>query len=310
MNDTKKSRIFDIGIRYGVHILFVISIFLTVRWSDFPSPNNKILNVLFVHNNNVDAAALNTVTGYITGYIVYVLTVYIPEVNKKRPVRALVMERLAIIYQKSVYILLLMCKNCCTNEEEWRKIIKSSDIECFNELFYTTIKTFDITSEADTIFFNKEDNCPLKWYEYLSNKYEAFFNELNTLFVQYQYYLQEEDIEIIELLKNSNYFDAFLGQGNHLSILVHDSEEGYGYYEDMPICMAYSQPKKISPIFADNKSVENSRMLKEYVEILKRTYKYLKKYKNKYNIEVFHEDFACSKLKEEKIGHLGKAIFK
>ena len=36
-------------------------------------------------------------------------------------------------YHKSVYLLLLMCKNCCENESEWETVIKSKDIDCFNK---------------------------------------------------------------------------------------------------------------------------------------------------------------------------------
>lgn len=296
--------------KYGVHILFGICAYLTIRWSDLPAPQIKILEILFVHKKDVDAAALNTITGYITGYMVYVLTVLLPDSKRKKPIRALVIERLAVLYQKSVYVLLLMCKNCCENEGEWKKILKSTDLECFNEKFFSCIKRFDMTSNADTIFSHREDETPLKWYEYLHEKYDDTYKELETLFMQYQYYLSNEDLEVIYTLKNSEYLDAFSGKGQRMLNFVNSAEDQYGYYDDFPLQMFYAQPNKMSPIFADIEGVENSKMIKDYVEVLKETYKYLDKYKKKYGLEILHEDYACSKLKEKNIGHLGTAIFK
>ena len=64
--------------------LFWTCVYLTIRWSDLPAPQIKILEILFVHiKRKVDAAALNTTTGYITGYVVYVLTVLIPDSKRK-----------------------------------------------------------------------------------------------------------------------------------------------------------------------------------------------------------------------------------
>lgn len=296
--------------KYGVHILFWICMYLTVRWSDLPAPDIKLLEWLFVHKNDVDGAALNTVTGYITGYIVYILTVVLPDSKRKKPIKKIVMERLAVLYQKSVYILLLMCKNSCANEAEWDKVIKSKDIDCFNDNFFSFIKRFDITSDADTIFLHKEDRSSLNWSEYLHEKYDGIYKELESLFIQYQYYLDDEDLKMINALRNSKYLDAFSGNGQQMSILVHSATDHYGYYDDFPIQMFYAQPTKMSPIFADNKGIENSEMLKEYVELLKETHDYLERYKKKFSLEILHEDYACSKLKEKNIGHLGTAIFK
>lgn len=296
--------------KYGIHILFWICVYLTIRWSDLPAPQIKILEILFVHKRKVDAAALNTTTGYITGYVVYVLTVLIPDSKRKKPIRALVMERLAILYQKSVYLLLLMCKNCCADEEEWKKILKNTDVECFNEEFFSHIKRFDITSDADTIFLHKEDKTPLKWYEYLHEIYNDMYKELEMLIMQYQYYLSDEDLEMMHTLKNSEYFDVFTGRGQKMLTFVVSAKDKYRYYECFPLQMFCAQPQKISPIFVDNKGVQNSKMIRVYVNLLKETYEYLEKYKKIYELEVLHEDYACSKLREKNSGHLGTAIYR
>lgn len=96
----RKNILFMMFTKYGIHILFIICAYLTIRLSDLPSPNNRLIEMVFVHKNKVDSAVLNTVTGYITGYVVFVLTFFIPDIKKKRPVRELVMRKLTVIYSK------------------------------------------------------------------------------------------------------------------------------------------------------------------------------------------------------------------
>ena len=306
----RKNVLFMIFTKYGIHILFIICTYLTIRWSDLPSPGNKFIEMVFVHENRVDSAALNTVTGYITGYIVYVLTVLIPDVKKKRPVRELVMRKLTTIYSKSIYILLLMCKNCCAYEKEWFEVLREKDIESFNGKFIEIIKRFDVSSEADTAFLHKKDRSPLKWYEYLYEKYEEMYKELDSIFLQYQYYLNEEDIEIINILRYSEYFALFTGKGEQLLSFVQTEKDNYGYYEEFPVGMFYEQENRMLPIFADNNNIENCGMLKAYIMVLKKIHDYLREYKRKYGLDIFHEDYASSKLKEKYVGHLGTAIFR
>jgi hypothetical protein len=60
-------------------ILFISSIYLSIKWSTIPVIDIAMFNNRFwVNDGNVDAALLNLVTGYFTGYIVYLLTVVIP----------------------------------------------------------------------------------------------------------------------------------------------------------------------------------------------------------------------------------------
>ena len=304
----KEEKLLNI-VKYAIHIIFIVCIYLTIRWSDWPTVNNIFFEYLFVHKGEVDSAALNTVTGYITGYVVYIFTVSIPDLKRKKPIRKLAMEKIAIIYNKSVYLLLLMCKNCCQNEIEWNKVIRKNDIECFNDDFFSIMKKFDITAKADTIYLHKENRTPLNWSEYLCGKYEEIYDDLDKIFLQYQYYLDNEDIEIINKLRYSKYLDAFSGKGTQLMNMAIDVD-GYGYYDNLPIQAFYSQTNnKLSPIFADNGKVKNSKMLVEYIIELKEVYLYLTRFKEKYGLDSFHEDFASSKLINNNIGHLGSSIF-
>lgn len=92
----QKGKLFNKWIKCGIHILFLASVYLTIRWSDLPAPDNRLFQTLFVHTEKVDSAALNTVTGYITGYVVYVLTVLLPDNMRKKPMKKIAMEELAV----------------------------------------------------------------------------------------------------------------------------------------------------------------------------------------------------------------------
>ncbi len=108
---------------------------------------------------------------------------------------------------------------------------------------------------------------------------EEIYDDLDKIFLQYQYYLDNEDIEIINKLRYSKYLDAFSGKGTQLMNMAIDVD-GYGYYDNLPIQAFYSQTNnKLSPIFADNGKVKNSKMLVEYIIELKEVYLYLTRFK-------------------------------
>ena len=296
--------------KYVLHGMFVICFYFAIRWSDIPIPsifNCKIIDLLFVHKNVVDPSMLNVVTGYMTGYWVYLFTILIPEVKQNRPVKDIVLNRLSVLYQNSVYLLLLMCKNCCT-EEEWRDVHSNttSDIECLNDKFFDKMEKFDIRSNADTIFLHKESQLPVRWYEYLEMKYEMLYKELDELFLQYHIYLDDETINRIIVIKNSKYIDTFLGKGYAFTTLIHTKKDDIGYYDNFPISMSFSQDTKLSPFFADI----NINLLRDHVNDLKELYYFLIEYKKKHDLEILHEDYAISKLKENEAGHYNTSVFK
>ena len=55
--------------------------------------------------------------------------------------------------------------------------------------------------------------------------------------------------------------------------------------------------------------MKNIKILVEYIIELKEVDLYLTRFKEKYGLESFHEDFANSKLINNNIGHLGSSIF-
>lgn len=285
-------------------IVFIICCYLTIRWSEIPVICEcDLLNFLFVHNKEVDAAALNVVTGYLTGYFVYILTVVIPTAMRYEPVKEVVISRLVSIYQKSVYLLLLMYKNCCS-QEEWKKILeeKQDDIQCLDDKFYQHLSRFDIVSEADTILLHKKSKKKLKWYEYLNEKYEVFYEEMNEIFIQYHIYLDDDILNLIANIKDSTYYDAFLGKGRS-TLVNYEATDGYEYYEDIPLVMVYDQ--NIKGTF-----FENNNALKEYVNELTSLHDYLVKCEKKKELKSFDKNYGISKLKKMNVGHAGCSIIK
>ena len=95
----------------------------------------------------------------------------------------MVMDKLTFIYHEAVYLLLLMYKNCST-ENEWNQLISQAtkDIELLDDRFFTRMKLFDITSSTDTLLINKSIGERLKWYEYLELKYDSHYNEWTRFF--------------------------------------------------------------------------------------------------------------------------------
>ena len=287
-----------IRFEYGIHVLFLVCLFLTIRWSTIPVINNVICEKIFIYKGNIDSAALNIVTGYITGYFVYALTVIIPDLKRKTPIRKEVVRRLTKIYYNNIYLLLLMCKNCCKTENEWGKVIRDKDIDCLGEDFLNIMRKFDITSVADSVYKYEKKQTRLSWVEYLNNKYKEIYRDLDDTFLEYQYYLENEEITIINKFRYSEYFDNFTGKGFRLTKIVTGFDK-YLYYEDLPIIFYYTGENKLSPIF------ENTNMLKAYIEELKSIHTFLIGFNKKYKLKNFHEDFAISKLKEKNFGHLG-----
>ena len=296
--------------KYVLHIFFLIALYLSIKWSEIPLfkvLDYKIVNQILCHKKAVDASMLNIATGYITGYFVYLLTVFIPQQKRNKPVEKEVISKLSSFYKDSVYLLLLMCKNCCT-EEEWEEIHNGkSDIKCFNDKFYRQIKKLDINGDADTIFLHKDTKNRMKWHEYLNMKCQNFYENLESLFLRYHTYLDDEIINEIIKVKNSKFIDMFVGKGNSFMLSIQSSKNHVWYYENLPIgmCILPDEPFKI---FENNKNVQNINILVDYIDNLRELHTLLSEYKNKYKLDTLREDYSISKLRGNGMGHYNTAV--
>lgn len=280
---TKKEKII-IWLKKSALGLFIVSIYLTIRWSDYSVIDICIFNnSIFVPNEKVDAAMLNLVTGYFTGYLVYILTTVIPSMIRDNFVMKQVSESLFSFYSKSIYILLLMAKSAAT-DMEWEKVIQSStDLECFNDNYYSIMKKFDVTSPAETMLTKIEKNNEkrvLAWYEYLELQFNTLYNEVDDIFLRYHVNMDEDTVKYLYAIKKSSIFDMFLGKGISSSMFYTDFD-GIEYQESLPFSMYCAQAKeKVAPIFSVNHGIDGTVNLKEFVALLTTLKKIIEEYIN------------------------------
>ncbi len=295
---------FIVSIKVVTLIIFPISLFFSIRWSDYPVINLPFdIEDCFIKNETIDSSMLSLMTGYATGYIVFILTTWLPTIIRNRPMQKMAVQRLSVIYRKSIYLLLLMCKNTCTSEV-WKKVIRSEDFACFNANYFDQMCIFDIKAEADTMLCDKEKNERITWNKYIEYVCNNIYKELDDVFLQYHLYLSNDIVDIITRLKLCHFMETFTGNNISSVLLSHDMK-GYAYYDTFPIALFYLQEGEQSAVFSKNGDVDGSKILSEFIEILKDLYKILKKYPKGISVE---KDYAISKLKQEMTGHYATAI--
>ncbi len=293
-------------INYVVFILFLICIFFSLKWSDIPFPISppSLIEKLFLKSSFVDPVMLNIVTGYIGGYIVYILTVLVPEFLKREPMNKETYETLKFFYNRSVLTLLLMCKNTCI-EEQWKEVIKESDIETLkNPLFIQRLKHIDIQATADTIKIHKDSNETISWAEYLIEEVDTLHKKIEDAFLRYHYYISDELRDIMIKIKSNSYLSLFLECSIHNSLEVTGTDD-YKYFDSIVAVSTYNSKGKKSPIF----SAENSEVLVDYISLLEELFRVLKKY-HKYNLDKdLSEHNYIFKLSQDRAGHYATSIF-
>lgn len=282
-----------------LRIAGIVCLYFTILWSDIPVFDVPIIRDIFVHTGDVDGALLNIVTGYLSGYMVYLLTVAFPEYIRKKPIQDLVNQELAIYINKSCYLLLLMCKNYSTREE-FSEILKETDIACFNNRFYENMKKFDLREEADTALRSKHTGTRLKWYEYLDVRYKDLDDKINELYRVYQSYLDEETIDLLEKIRHSAYIDSFTGNGRTFSQKMKSADDGYTYVDDVSLGIIYASNSQLNPVFSQKGGNVNV-ILTDYTQLLKEATVFIQKRKKD-----FRKDYAVNYLKQSKLGHYKK----
>lgn len=289
-------------------VLFIISIYLAVRWSDFPVIKCALFdNPIFVHSESVDASLLNIVTGYFSGYLVYILTVVMPTRKKTKIAMKQVSNRLSAVYNEFIFTLLLMGKSAAS-ESEWKHILEhDNDLECFDSVYYAAIRRFDITVEAETMLKKAEKNdkyVTISWVEYLELKMESWYEELDDIILRYQMYMPDSLTQCIYEIKTNGLFELILGKGIDMGSF-YCGEDGVEYCENLPISMFIKQAQnKLAPIFCINHGVDGLIPLQDCIKNFSYLYKIIRK-----NIKDKRSESDCNvnKFKEHNIGKIGTA---
>ena len=189
-------------------------------------------------NRSICRTLLNLVTGYITGYMVYLFTVVIPTLYRNRVIMKEASMQLCNVYSKSIYLLLLMSMSA-SDESMWKKIMShSKDLDCFDETYYQAMRRFDVTGEAETMLkkLDDEKNVYLKWYEYLEYQFEAIYKEIDDTVLRYQGSMPENLMECLYAIKTCSLVELILGKGINTKMFYTDME-GKEYIENIPFSL-------------------------------------------------------------------------
>lgn len=88
-------------------LLFVICAVLIIKWSSVPFITEALDCRIFSKPENIDEVLLGIVTGYSTGYVIYVLTVLLPDYIQRSPMKKTMCNRVARnIFKKCWYIVI------------------------------------------------------------------------------------------------------------------------------------------------------------------------------------------------------------
>lgn len=287
---------------------FIASIYLSVKWSDIPVINMCLFNNSFwIHEGEVDVAFLNLVTGYFTGYLVYLFTVVIPTAYRNQVVMKEASIQLCSVYNKSIYLLFLMAKSAA-DETMWKRIISNSnDLDCFNDCFYHAMSRFDVTCEAETMLKHPDEDkkSTLKWYEYLEYQFNCIYKEIDDTVLRYQSSMPENLMECLYEIKTCSLMELILGKGINTSMIYKDMD-GREYIESIPFSLYCKQAsQKVTPIFSVNREIDGAEPLREFVSTMKKMYAILNKYVKDGRLKQNRilEEFAI-----HKIGRVGTSI--
>lgn len=251
-----------------------------LKWSALPVIPWLPLCVkeVFMAPDLVDSILVGLVTGYVTGFFVYALTVMIPSSIRSSTVMKDVGPTLLAIYLSETRLFLTMCK-CVCSKESWGRIAADTDAECFSESFYKAIREFDFKAPAYTIYRDKETGQEISWAKYSTMILESNKEELINLFLRYHSYLNDELVDLILKLKTSPLYSVFVGNSSSpiMEILLSE-RNGKEYCDTVPISMLIDGGN-YNPLFASD---ENSKLLKDHISLLKDLHVQLCKYKKSY----------------------------
>lgn len=297
------------ALEYSAFVLFIVSIYLSIRLSDLPVIDNKIIESIFVHTGNVDAALLNVITGYFSGYIVYIFTVIIPSWRRKEVAMMQASHRLLAVYNGFIYTMLLLAKSAAT-EQEWKDILRhDTDRASFDDTYFNIIRQFDITSQSESLFKHSDINGNTKyllWYEYLEIKFEHWYGELDEVFNQYGIYMEDELFECVYKIKTNSLFELILGKGSDMEWMW-KGKDGIDYCECVPLSKILDQGIKRPPIFGVNKNVDGSKGVKECIWLFFELFEHINKFVVKTDDKRNEKDHNLKKFKNYNIGHVGTA---
>ncbi len=245
-------------------------------------------------------------SGYFASYLVYVLTIWLPGEIKSTEAVKIASEELRYIHNRGALTLLLAYKNTCTMEE-WEHVKgKASDEACYDEQFYTVMRKFDVTAEADSLIARKEDAQTIRWFENLDYIFNDINESLKNIITRYNQILPSSYMEVIYGLQGSALFCLFTGEHKNM-IFIATGKDGYKYFDDFPAKLLYESGKYETTIFGETDKGDNADMLRGFISGLNALKTELSK---QLGTDFIPNDFAIAKLKASNAGHIHTAAIK
>lgn len=293
----------NISIRKIINIflllLFALCVGLIIKWSSVPFISETLACEIFSKPENVDEVLLGIVTGYSSGYVIYVLTVLFPDYIQSSPMKKQCAIELREIYSKSVGTLLLMYKSVLT-EKEWEEMDAIDDLDALDSTFFEKIRKFDMYADAYTLYHLK-DGKAMMWCDYWEKLADRIQNDIVQIFLRYHAYLDDKMMKTIVNIKNN----VFLGMmtGNVVGAeQIFKGGDGYKYFDAVSVPDFFNSTDKATPIFFHE---ENMKQLKKYVDLLKQMRKIVYSMNKK---EKQRSTFYLEQLQDKKTGKCASAI--
>lgn len=280
-------------------LLFAICAGLIIKWSSVPFITEALVCEIFRKPENIDEVLLGIVTGYSTGYVIYVLTVLLPDYIQSKPMKKQCAIELREIYSKSVCTLLLMYKSVLT-EKEWENIDAVDDLDALNSAFFEKIKKFDMYADAYTLYHFK-DGKPIMWYDYWKKLADYIQNDIVQIFLRYHAYLDDDMTKTIVNTKNNRFLGMMTGNTIGVEQII-EGEDGYKYFDAVSVFGYFNGTHRAAPIFMDEK---NLKQLKGYIDLLGEMRKIVYSMNKK---EKQRPAYYLEHLQEKKIGKCASAI--
>lgn len=248
--------------------LLIVSIIIVIKHSNMPVWNGF---EFFLKPEESDGIFLKFAIGYIVSLIFYLIVVYYPEESRKNKIKTLVLNDLTGASYDIVFMLVSMYKSICS-EESWIFSQYDDDKMLFDDVYYEKIKVFDAYSNADSPFNKRDTNnklVPISWHDKISVNLEMLNQVLDGVLVKYVIYLNDDMLDSILNLKNSNFLIGYLGlpskNVNNISTGLDDQK----YADRISLYHARTdlEDNKHTPLFSDvDENNCNKILLKDFIE--------------------------------------------
>lgn len=205
---------------------FLISIIWLIRWSDYPLFIDLFpVKLIFLRGPDefVDSATLSVLSGYATGYMVFMATTYLPSLIRNKPMCEIVYKEMQIFVYESNYLLLSMYK--ASNEKEVPLNFRSSS-DCgvlLRDQVLQGISSMNLLGKSKTPLVNAETPEEiLTWLDLITMRSERLINDIEKVALLYHSYLPNCDIQLLNDILNNHFLCIVTGRDRNARIDVTD----------------------------------------------------------------------------------------